>query len=109
VRGFGLAVPRQQQQGARKPLLARVEELVDEILFDADIPCHHVGQKAIRERRTRVQLAHHVRLFDAENCARRHSRRRRHSVRLACQTALAEEMAGVEHSNHGFLAGVRHD
>src|SRR5437762_14373508 len=32
-----LPVARQQQQRARQPLLDRVEELTDQVLFDADI------------------------------------------------------------------------
>jgi hypothetical protein len=35
--GAFLAVTREQQQGAGEPLLAGVEELIDEIFFDADI------------------------------------------------------------------------
>ena len=46
--GFGLAVARQQQQRPGEPLFAGVEELIDEIRFDADVPGQHVGDEAVR-------------------------------------------------------------
>jgi hypothetical protein len=58
MRCFGLTVTRQQQQRAGEPFLAGVEELVDEILLDADIPRQHVREEAIRERGTSVEFAH---------------------------------------------------
>jgi len=44
--GVGFAVPSQR---TCEPPLGRVEELIDEIFFDADVPRQHVSQKAIRE------------------------------------------------------------
>jgi hypothetical protein len=58
MRCFGLTVARQQQQRAGQPFLTGVEELVDEILLDADIPRQHVREEAIRERGTSVEFAH---------------------------------------------------
>ncbi len=58
MRCFGLTVTRQQQQRAGEPFLAGVEELVDEILLDADIPRQHEREEAIRERGTSVEFAH---------------------------------------------------
>ena len=52
---MSLAVARQQQERPREPLLARVEELIDEILFDADVPGEHVRDEPIRELRLLVQ------------------------------------------------------
>ena len=50
-----LAVARQQQQRARQPLLARVEELIDQVLLDADVPRQHVRDEAVRQRVLLVQ------------------------------------------------------
>src|SRR5579864_8796381 len=37
-----LSVARQQQERARQPLLARVEELIDQVFFDLDVARQHV-------------------------------------------------------------------
>ena len=42
--GIGLAVARQQQQRPREPLFARVEQLIDQVRFDADVPREHVAR-----------------------------------------------------------------
>ena len=47
---IGLAVARQQEQRPGEPLFAGVEELIDEVRFDADVPRQHVGDEAVRER-----------------------------------------------------------
>ena len=63
---FGSPLPksRQQQQRARQPLLARIEELVHQVLFDADIARQHVRQEALPERRLRVKDLLHLRFLD---------------------------------------------
>ena len=42
-----LAVARQQQQRARQPLLAGVEELIDQVLFDPDVARQHVRDEPV--------------------------------------------------------------
>src|SRR5678815_5006229 len=37
-----IAVPGQQQQSPRQPLFAGVEDMIDEVGFDADVPRQHV-------------------------------------------------------------------
>ena len=43
-------IARQQQQRPRQPLLAGIEQLIDEGFFDADVPRQHVRDKAVRSR-----------------------------------------------------------
>ena len=50
-----LAVAREQQQRPRQPLLAGVEQLIDQVLLDADVPRQHVRDEAIGERVLLVQ------------------------------------------------------
>jgi hypothetical protein len=109
VRRLGLAVPRQQQQRTCEPFLGRVEQLVEQIFFDADVPRQHVRQETFREGWVGMKLAHHLSLLNSENGARRHRRRRRHPPRLARKAALAEEMAGLEKGNHSLLSRMRQD
>ena len=65
-----LAVARQQQQRPRQPLLARVEELIDQVLFDADVAREHVGDEAVGHRVLLVQQPHHLLLADEQDRAR---------------------------------------
>jgi hypothetical protein len=109
VSRLGLTVTREQQKGACQALLAGVEELIDQIFFDSDVPRQHVSQKAIRERGLAVELPHHVRFLDGQDGARGHGCRRCHPLRLAHQAALAEEMASIEHCDHSLFSCVRHD
>jgi hypothetical protein len=109
VRRLRFTVPREQQQRAGKEFLSRIEKLVDEVFFDADVPRQHVRQETIRERWRRVELTHHLRFFNHQNRGRGHGRCGRHPVDLSGETALAEEMAGVEHSGHGFFSRMRQD
>ena len=52
-------------------------------------------------------MPHHFLLLDGYDGARRHGRRRCHPLQLTRKAALAEEMAFIEHGDHGFLSGVR--
>ena len=59
-----LAVAREQQQRPGEPLFAGVEELIDEVRLDADVPRQHVRDEAVRERRLFVEQPHHRVLLD---------------------------------------------
>src|SRR6188472_3346238 len=69
------SVPRQEQKGARQPLLNRVEEMVDEILFDADIPLEHVSEELLIQFGMPMQHLEHVLLFNDDDGARVHRHR----------------------------------
>ena len=102
-----LAVARQQQERAGEPLLAGVEQLVDQILFDPDVPRQHVRDEPIRQRVLLVQEAHHLRLVHEQHRAVCHRRRRPHADGLPGQTAFTEELAGPQHRHYGFAARFR--
>jgi hypothetical protein len=48
---FGLTVARQQQQRAGEALLARVEQLINQVFVNADVSGQPVAQETIRECR----------------------------------------------------------
>jgi len=54
-----LAVTGEQQQGASKTLFAGVEKLIDQVLFDADVPGKHVRDEAVGKRMFRMKDANH--------------------------------------------------
>ena len=64
-----LAVPRQQQQRPGQSFLAGVEQLVDQVLLDPDVPRQHVRDEPIRQRMLLVQEAHHLILVDEKDRA----------------------------------------
>ncbi len=101
-------VARQQQQRARQPLLARVAELIDQVFFDPDLPRQRVRDEPIRHRMLLVQHPLHCFLGDEQDHARRHRGGAAHPDRLAGQTALAEEVSGLQHAHDRFSPGLRH-
>ena len=54
-----VAVACEEEQRARQPFLARVEQLIDEVLLDPDVANEHVRDESIRERGLFVQAPHH--------------------------------------------------
>jgi hypothetical protein len=106
---FWLPISRQEEQRARQPLLAGVEEMVDKIFLDADVPREHVRNEAIGEGVLRVQELDHRALLNQQDLARRHGRRGRDAQRLTGQAAFAEKIARAEHRDDGLLSCRRHD
>src|ERR1700681_3993471 len=41
----------QQQEQARKPLLARIEQLVNQVLLDSDVPGQEISHEHLRKKR----------------------------------------------------------
>jgi hypothetical protein len=49
-----LTVTGKQQKSAGEQLLARVEELIDQILLDSNVPCQHEFDEPVRGRAARA-------------------------------------------------------
>ena len=109
LRRVRFAIAREQQQRTSEPLFARVEELIDEVLFDPDVSDEHVGDETVRELRLLVQRANHLLFRDPHHRRRHHGCRRTHPQRLSCQATLAEKVAGSEHGDNRLFACRRHD
>ena len=71
-----LSIPGEQQKSASQPFLGRVEQLIDEVCLNADVPGQHIRDKAVGEFVFGVQNANHLVLLDNQH-ARRHNRGRR--------------------------------
>src|SRR6266404_3232165 len=63
--GF-LAVASEQQKSPSQPFLARIEKLVDQILFDSDVPRKHIRHEAVGESMFSVEHANHLGFFNNE-------------------------------------------
>src|SRR5258708_16857605 len=58
------AIAREQQQSARQPFFAGVEELIDQILFDPDVSTQHISDEAVGKFLLFVKLANHLVFFN---------------------------------------------
>ena len=99
-----LAVARQQQQRARQPLLARIEQLIDEVFLDADVARQHVRDEAIRKIGLVVEKTNHLALRNAQHAHRRHGARRADAGRLVRKHALAKKLTGSEQRDDGLFS-----
>ena len=93
-----LAEIRQQQKHPRQPLLAGIEQLVDQILFDAKIAVQQIGNEQRGKFRFVMQRAQHCRPRQPHQGAIGHRRHGRHAPRVAVETSLAEKIGVAEKS-----------
>ena len=90
-----LAVPCEQQERPGQPLFAGVEELVDEVFLDADVPRQHVSDEPIGQGVLLVQQVHHLILVHLEDGAARDRGRAPHPDGLTRQASFSKEIAGA--------------
>ena len=67
-----LAKIRQQKKGPCQTLFARIEQLIDQVLFDAEGALQEMGDEHLGKRRLLVQDADHGRLLHPHDPAFRH-------------------------------------
>lgn len=100
---FG-AVAGEQEKGAGQPLLTGVEELIDEVFFDTDVPREDVGNEAIGEFVFRMKDTTHFFFVDDEDGGRQDSAGGPHANRLASEAAFSKKVAGAENCDDGFFS-----
>ena len=104
-----LAEVRQQQKHSGKAFLARIEQLVDEVRFDADAAAEQMGNEHLGECGFLMDHADNGRLFQSHDNGVRHGRDRRDALRLPGKTSLAEEFVRSKDGDDGFLALLGND
>lgn len=102
---FTVAITRNQEEGSGQALLARVEELVDQVFFHPDISFEHVGDKAVGKVALFVNYASHFRFFDSQDGNRSESDGGGDTQRLSGDAAFSEEISGPQDGDHGFFSG----
>src|SRR6266478_2073675 len=100
------AIARQQQQGARQPFLARIEQLVDQVLFDSYVSRQHIRDEAVGELVLLVEHANHLLFFNDQHGGGRNRGRRRHANGLARQAPFAKKIARSKDRHNRFSAGL---
>src|ERR1700730_6812546 len=104
-----LAKVRQQQEQTGKTFLTRIEQLIDEVGFDADCPVKKMGNEQLGERWFLMDHADNRRFLQACDDGFRHSRDRRYALRLPGKTSFTEEFVRSKNCDDGFLALLRND
>ena len=104
-----LAKVRQQQEQPGKTFLTRIEQLVDEIRFDAASPTEKMGYEQLGERWFLMEHAENHRFFQSHDDGVRHRRGCRYAQRLPGQTTFTKEFGRSKNPDDGFLALLRND
>ena len=92
-----------------KTLFARVEQLIDQIRFDANCTGEEMRDEEFGKSRLFVQHARERYLFDPHDLAFYHGGCRCHAHRLAGQASFAAELVLPKHGNDGFFASFGDD
>ena len=87
-----LAIAREKEQRARQALLAGIEELIDQVLLNSDVPRQHEGDEAVGKLMFRVEDANHLGFFDHERGGWRNGGRRTDPNRLTGKASFAHEI-----------------
>jgi hypothetical protein len=109
LRIAGGTVTREEQQSAREAFLAGIEELVDQIFFDADVARQHVSDEPVGELVLFVEHTNHFVLFDNQDGGGCDGGGCGHAAGLASETSFAKKITGAENRNDGFPAGLVDD
>jgi hypothetical protein len=108
--GFAfLAKIRQQQEQTGKTFLARIEQLIDEVCFDADGPTQKMGNKHLGERWFLMDHADNSRFFQLHDDGFHDRRDRCYPLLLPGKTSFTEEVVRSQNCDDGFLALLRND
>ena len=104
-----LAEIRQEKKSPRQTLLARIEELIDQILFDPDRARQEMGKEHLGESGLVVERANDRVLLDPHDLALRQRRRARDALGLSGQASFAAKFILPENCDHGLLAVFGND
>src|ERR1700688_509358 len=99
-----LAEVGEEQEQPGEPLLARIEQLIDQIRFDLNIAGQQERHEKLGEGRFLAQHADHGRFVDSGDGGLNRRGCRRDMQRLAGQASLAKKFPAPQHGDHGFLA-----
>ena len=87
-----LAIAREKQERTRQALFAGIEELIDQVLLDSDIPREHECDKAVGKLMFGVKDTNHLGFFDYERGGWRNGGRRTNPNRLTGEASFANEI-----------------
>src|ERR1700687_3302902 len=100
------AIAREQQQSARQPFLAGVEELVYQVLLDSSVSCQHISDEAVGELVFLVEHANHLVFLNDKYGGGCNRGRSRHANGLARQAPFPKKITRSKDCHNGFFAGL---
>lgn len=95
-----------QQQSPRQPLLARVEELVDQIPFDSDVSRQHVRDEPVGELMFRVEDAQHFLFLNDKHGSGSDCDCGRHALGEARKTLFPEKVSRSKQRDNRLSASI---
>ena len=104
-----LAIAREKQQRTRQTLFAGIEELIDQVLLNSDVPGQHEGDEPVGELMFRVEDANHLGFFNDQRGAWRNGGRRSNPNRLTRQASFSKEIPGAQDGHNRLFAGFIDD
>jgi len=99
----------EHKKDTRQSLFAGVKQLVDQILFVADVAREQISHEHIGKSVFAIKRFHHRLLLNPQKLAVCHCSRRSHTESLACQRAFTKEIPLAQCADRCFLAGLRDD
>ncbi len=99
-----LAEMSEQQKNTGQSLLARVEELIHQVLFVPDVARKQVGEEKFREIMLFMEHAGHQRLIDPYKAAIGDGRGRSNAQWLSGEASFAEKVAAIENGYDRLFA-----
>jgi len=99
-----LTIAGQQEKGASETFFGGVKKLVDQILFNPDIPGEHEVYEAVGEGMFGVEHASHLLLIDRQHGGLRGAGGGAHSKGLTRETTFAKKVSGPEIGQDRFFA-----
>src|SRR6202158_5740638 len=109
LRAAFLSEIREQQKYARKPPLARIKQLVNQVLFDPAVPGQEISHKQLGKFRLIMKGGDHTFFRNSSDHAIFHRRRGRDPQLVAVHAAFTEELAGFQDRDDCFLALLGQD
>ena len=108
--GFSLlAKIGQYQESPCQALLARIEQLIHKVRFDADGSVEKMCDEHLGERRLVMQHADQCSLLNSHNLAVCHCAGRCHAQRLTGEGTFAAEFVRPQYRHHSLLAVLGYD
>jgi hypothetical protein len=104
-----LSEMREQKEKAREALLARVEQLVDQVFFNSAVARQEIRHEHLGKFRLGVKEGNDRFLRYRGDHAFFHRRCGRDALRMAVKAPLSEELTGFQNCNHRFLSLLGQD
>jgi hypothetical protein len=109
LRAAFLSEMREQKEKAREPLLARIEQLVDQILFNPAVPGQEIRHEHLGKLWLVMKKGNHGLPRDRGNQAPLDRRGGSDTKRMTVKATLAEELTGLQNRDYRFLALLGQD